>query len=48
MGVTRFRRVACHREQIGTFDAGKLLMSDLYDAIVIGAGQAGLATCNRI
>ena len=40
----RLWRVACHREQNGTSDAGARLMSNLYDTIVIGAGQAGLAS----
>ena len=40
----RFWRVACHREQNGTSDASARLMSNLYDTIVIGAGQAGLAS----
>src|SRR5207237_7023939 len=40
----RFWRVACHYEQNGTSDASARLMSNLYDTIVIGAGQAGLAS----
>jgi hypothetical protein len=33
-----------HSEAKGTILAGARLMSDLYDTIVIGAGQAGLAS----